>query len=160
MNKEQSLEYLKNHNIEFKLYEHPAVFTTKEAAIHCKNVPGIPVKNLLLKSDKSDFFLVVLPAEKRLDSNKLRKLFGVKKLRFASAEDLMNLMALEPGSVSILGLINDKDAKVTLILDKEAADAEIINFHPNVNTASVTFTKKEFQKFLNTLKQEKIIKEL
>lgn len=158
MNKQNPLEYLKQHNIQFKLYEHPAVFTCEQAAIHCKHVPGLPLKNLLLKSDNNQFFLAVLPAEKRLNIKNLTKSLGFKKLKFASSEDLIHLMNLEPGSVSILGMINDKGAKITLILDIEVINAEILSFHPNINTASITFTKKEFRKFLNTLKQ-KIIKE-
>lgn len=151
MNKQQALDYLIKNNIQFELFEHPAVFTCEEAEIHCKHVAGLAVKNLLLKSDKGQFFLVVLPAHKKLDMNQMKRLLEVKKIRFASADDLMRLMKLEPGSVTPIGLINDKNKEIELILDKSLSDAEVVNFHPNVNTASVTLTKQEFEKFLNSL---------
>jgi len=160
MNKRQALDYLIKNNIQFQLYEHPAVFTCEEAEIHCKHVPGLAVKNLLLKSDKGQFFLVVLPAHKKLDMNQIKKLLEVKKLRFASAEDLMRLMKLEPGSVTPIGLINDKNKEIELILDNNVKDAEMVNFHPNVNTASVSLSKKEFEKFLNSLDRKARIIEL
>ncbi len=167
MNKQQALDYLIKNNIQFQLYEHQAVFTCEEAEVHCKHVPGLAVKNLLLKSDKQgtglpfpfdgknpikrQFFLVVLPAHKKLDMNQIKKVLEVKKLRFASAEDLMRLMKLEPGSVTPIGLINDKNKEIELILDNNVKDADMVNFHPNVNTASVSLSKKEFEKFLNSL---------
>src|SRR3990167_345763 len=109
---EQIKDYLEKHKIKYVFHEHPAVFTCEEAEVHCKHVPGLAVKNLLLKSDKGQFFLVVLPAHKKLDMNQIKKLLEVKKLRFASAEDLMRLMKLEPGSVTPIGLINDKNKEI------------------------------------------------
>jgi Ala-tRNA(Pro) deacylase len=71
------VDYLGQHNIVYKLYEHPAVFTCEEAAVHCKHVPGMPVKNLFLRDkDSEQYFLVVLPDHKRLQVRALGKEVG------------------------------------------------------------------------------------
>lgn len=153
-------EYLSEHNITYIKHSHPPVFTVEEAAIHCKDVPGIACKNLFLKEKETStphYFLVILPAEKRLNINALAKLLNIRKLTFASADELMQYLDLTPGSVSPLGLINDTTHKVKVILDQEIWDAPLINFHPNINTASLEFTSDQFHKLMNTFLNEKKI---
>jgi Ala-tRNA(Pro) deacylase len=142
-------EYLTENAIKFAVYEHPAVFTCEEAEAHSANIPGLASKNLLLNnSKKSRFFLVILPAAKRLDLKKVEQITGEKHLSFASPETLLLKLGLTPGAVSPFGLINNKEHDVELILDSEVKQADILSFHPNRNTASVSIEAGEFEKYL------------
>src|SRR3989344_5822009 len=139
------LEYLDNLKIKYKIHEHQAVFTVAESSALIKGLPGLHMKNLFLKDDQGRFYLVCMEAEKRLDIKSLRKQLKVEKLHFASPEELKGELNLTPGSVSIFGMIYAKTTK--LLLDKKGWEAEIINFHPNVNTATLELTHKDFEKF-------------
>lgn len=148
-------EYLIEKNIEYTLYEHPAVFTCEEAEQSCSHVPGASSKNLFLRDDKKKrYFLVILNAEKRADLKTLGEIFGVKRLTFASDQDLKSKLGLEPGSVSIFGLLNDIDLEVELFIDQEFYEQSLLNFHPNRNTASLTLSKKMLLKFLESIDHE------
>ncbi|MBI5798277.1 prolyl-tRNA synthetase associated domain-containing protein [Candidatus Woesearchaeota archaeon] len=154
-------DFLEKNKILYTLYTHPAVFTCEEADIHCKHVPGIPGKNLFLKEEKGkQYFLVILPAHKKLNMNTLATILQVNKVKFANETELKDILELTPGSVSILGLINDKEKKVQLIIDQELWNAETVNFHPNINTESLTFDKKTFHKLTEILCREYRIKNL
>ena len=145
-------QYLQSHNIEYIKHEHPAVFTCDEAEKHCKDVPGIPGKNLFLKNKGSKiFFLVILPAVKRADLKVIAKIVSEPKVSFASPEALKEKLSLEPGSVSPFGLLNDVNHEVEVYVDKEMYNADIVNFHPNRNTASLELTGEMFRKYLEII---------
>lgn len=159
MNKQDVLNYLNANQIKYEIYEHKAVFTCAEADEHCKDIPGITAKSLLVKA-KDQFYLCLVPASKKLDNKGLEVIVGVKKIRFATADELMQLLGLTPGSVSPFGLINDKEHKVKLLIDETIAQSEYVQFHPNINTATLALTQKEFQKFLESVKVEKKVEKL
>src|SRR3989338_4152244 len=145
-------EFLEKNRIKYIVHTHKAVFTCEEADIHCKHVPGTPGKNLFLKEDKGNqFFLVILPADKKLNMNSLAPVLSVKKLKFANENELKEILGLTPGSVSPLGLLNDKEKKTRVIIDEEIWAAETVNFHPNINTESLEFTKDNFHRLITTL---------
>jgi len=145
-------EFLQSNKIEYIPHEHQAVFTCEEAEKHCNNIPGIAGKNLFLKDKKKKrFFLVILPAKKRADLKEISKLVGESKVSFASAEVLKEKLDLLPGSVSPFGLLNDTSHEVEVYVDKEMYDADVVNFHPNRNTASLELTGVMFQKFLKII---------
>ncbi|HIH15466.1 MAG: prolyl-tRNA synthetase [archaeon GW2011_AR17] len=145
-------QFLDNNNISYILHTHPAVFSCEEADIHCKHVPGTPGKNLFLKEEKGNqFFLVILSAHKKLNMNSLAPVLNVKKLKFANENELKEILGLTPGSVSPLGLLNDKEKKTRVIIDEEIWAAETVNFHPNINTESLEFTKDNFHRLITTL---------
>ena len=144
-------QYLKDHHITYVSHEHPAVFTCEEAEKHCVNVPGIPGKNLFLRSSKGKrYFLVILPASKRADLKQIAQTVGESKISFASAETLKEKLGLEPGSVSPFGLINDQNHEIEVYIDAEIYNAPLVNFHPNRNTASLELTREMFHKYLGT----------
>ena len=148
-------KFLEENNIEYELYTHRAVFSCEESKIYCKHVPGISGKNLFLKDEKGkQFFLVVLPCKKKLDLNTLAFFLKVKKLKFANEQELKNILELSPGSVSILGLLNDKERKTELIIERSMWEAEKLNFHPNINTESLTFHQENFHKLVQILCKE------
>jgi Ala-tRNA(Pro) deacylase len=152
---EQKLKaYLKNLNINFKTHTHPAVYTCEEANKYCSNIPGIHSKNLLIKGKKTrNFYLIILPDTKRLDLKNLKNKFR-EEFTFANDEDLDNLLSVKTGAVSPFTLINDKEGKINLLLDKEIAESSILSFHPNINTETLELTSKDFHKFLSSLKNK------
>ncbi len=156
----QLKDYLAKNGIKYKLHEHPAVFTVAESkSIEAiQKIPGMRSKNLFLRDENHNFYLICMPGEKRLNIRALEKKLGVKKLNFASAEDLKAELNLKPGSVSIFAMINAKNTK--LIIDKELWDAEITGFHPNVNTATLEIQHKDLEKFISSLKCPKEILKL
>lgn len=144
--------FLKEHNIEFTLHEHPAVYTCEEAEKHCGNIPGIACKNLVLQDKKGlRYFLLVLPAKKQTDLKKFAGFVNVSKVTFASGEMLKEKLGLDPGSVSPFGLLNDEKKEVELYLNQEVANADIVSFHPNVNTATLALSQAMFRKFLQAI---------
>jgi len=153
--------FLQQNDITYVLHEHPAVFTCAEAEEHCGNIPGLACKNLLIRNkDKSRYFLVLLPAEKRTDLKKLAGLLGENKITFASPDDLQAKLGLTPGEVSPFGLLNDKNQEVELYVDAEVHGAPIVSFHPNRNTATLELAQEMFHKFLAAIPHEPQIIEL
>ena len=137
--------------ITYVLYEHPPVFTAEEAETHWKDIPGKAVKNLFLRNKKGDrHYLVILGIEKQADLRHLVKVIGDDRLSFGSPERLMKCLGVTPGSVSPLGLIHDTAHAVRVIVDSDLRDADHLIFHPNDNTASVTISFADLERFLAT----------
>ena len=153
------IDWLKEKDISFKSFEHPAVYTCDEAKQQrvYTNIRGIHSKNLFLKDRKSRrFFLVVIPEEKRADLNGLGIIVG-EKLKFANETDLKNFLGLSVGSVSPFGLLNDSDHKVELLVDKDVWNSEYVSFHPNVNTETLELLGADFQKYVKLIGNKYII---
>lgn len=135
--------------IPFDAYEHPPVFTSSDVDMYWKGIPATPVKNLFLRNKKgSRHYLVIVGVEKRVDLQQLVKAVGDDRLSFGSAERLMEHLGLTPGSVSPFGLLNDRDHDVVVIVDADLRDAGRLILHPNINTASLTITFADLEKFL------------
>ena len=149
---------LKKYGIQYKTYKHIPVFTVEESKNIKAKIPGKHTKCLFLKDNNGQFYLIALPAQKRLNTKTLRKKLNVKKLNFGSPEELKKELNLTPGSVSIFGMIYS--SSVFLIIDKELWDAEITGFHPNINTSTITLTHESLEKFYNSLTAKKQIMEL
>ena len=142
-------DVLRSLGIEFQAYEHPPVFTGEEAAEHWAQIPATHVKNLFLRNKKGDrHYLVILEVRKEADLRRLVKIIGDDRLSFGSPERLQARLGLTPGSVSPFGLINDDAQSVRVIIDADLRNAERLIFHPNVNTASVTISFADFERFL------------
>lgn len=154
-------DFLESQDIKYELYEHPAVLTCEEAEEHCSHVPGVASKNLFLRDDKKQrYFLVILDSSKRADLKKFADIFGVKKLSFAKPEELKEKLGLEPGAVSLFGILNDAQKEVELYIDRDFYNAEKVNFHPNRNTASIVLEEEMLRKFLDVIEHESNIVEL
>jgi len=149
--KEQKVyKTLNKLDIPYVRHEHPPVYTVEEAEQHWENITGAHCKNLFLRNKKGNrHYLVVLESSKRADLKALEKQLGEDRLSFASPERMMRYLGLEVGAVSPFGLINDTQKEVQVIIDQDLKDAESINFHPNVNTATVGLSFLDFEKFLS-----------
>jgi Ala-tRNA(Pro) deacylase len=153
-------EYFKKYGIEYEEFKHKAVFTVEESRELKKEIPGLHCKCLFLKTDRGGLYLIGMPAVKRMDMKSFRKKIGVRKLHFGSEEELFDKLGLKPGSVSIFGLINNRDKDVKLILDKDVFFSEKVGFHPNINTSTLVLKHKDLEKYFNSLKNNKDVFEL
>lgn len=156
-------EILNKLNIKYKITEHEAFYSSEDADKENYHLDGLNLKNLLIKDKRrEDFYLIIMDEDRRFDSKDFKELTSwTNKTRFANDEELYELLKLKPGSVSPFGIINDKEAKVIIVIDNfvtSANDEEIVNFHPNINTKTLSLTKKDFYKFLNNYKN-KILEE-
>ncbi|HSC25030.1 MAG TPA: prolyl-tRNA synthetase associated domain-containing protein [Candidatus Babeliales bacterium] len=140
--------FLNNHNIAYESFDHPAVFTCEQAEKFCPKMPGKSIKNIFLYDKKTNqHFLIIVSTEKQIDLKKLKTILGASKLSFASEEDLQLYLGVTPGSVTILGLINDTTHTVTVIFDEILKD-QTLQCHPLINTKTVTIPFDEIKKFL------------
>ncbi|CAN5762417.1 prolyl-tRNA synthetase associated domain-containing protein [soil metagenome] len=147
--KKPVFEALDRLGIAYDTYEHPAVFTSEDADQHCAGIGGTPVKNLFLRNKKGDReYLVIFGIEKRADLKELVRIIGDDRFSFGSAERLMNTLGLTPGSVSPFGLLSENSRTVQVVVDADLRGAERLIFHPNINTASVTISFSDLEKFL------------
>lgn len=107
-------------------------------------------KNLLLTPrNRSAFYLLAMPGDKPFVTRDLSKQIGSSRLSFATAEDLEQLLGVQPGSASVLGLLNDKEHRVTLVLDRAVAESRWFGCHPCRNTSSLRLrTEDVLEKFL------------
>ena len=152
MNKQEIYEFLKNKNITYEVIEHKAVFNMDELSDLNLPYPECDAKNLFVRDNKKrNYYLITVKGYKKVDLKLFAKNNSTRRLSFASSEDLMNILNLLPGAVTPLGLLNDKDLKVTFYLDKEFLEnKKIIAVHPNENTATVYLNVEDL---LNIIKE-------
>lgn len=135
--------------VEYEKHTHPPVYTVEEANEHWADIKGGHTKNLFFRNKKGNrHILVILDHGKSLDIKKLQQKIGAGTLSFASDRRLSEYLGLTKGAVSPFGLINDEKKAVEVMIDKDLMEGEYINFHPNVNTATVTLSVDGFKKFL------------
>ena len=148
-------DFLQKNDIKYILHKHPPVFTCEEAEKYCRNIPGMSCKNLFLwdKSNKR-YFLVILPANKKLNFVNFAEQMETKKVAFANDKILEEMLQLPRGSVSVFGILNDQKKQVELCIDKEVYEANIVSFHPNVNTSTVELSREMFHKFLSAINRD------
>ncbi len=147
---DQVLQFLNQHHLDYQLFCHPAVFTVAEGKQYKLNLPGKHTKNLFLRNrDKSRFFLYSLLADQRADLKFLASQLQTTRLSFASPQFLWQYLNLRPGSVSPFGLLNDVQNKIEFVISQELWQADLVGFHPNVNTATLVLAQKDFRQFLN-----------
>ena len=147
MNDKELFDILNKLNIKYNIVEHEYVYTVEEANNVNIDIDGIGCKNLFLTDHKGKYFLVFLKDEKRANLNELRKLVKTKRLSFASEEELKKVLGLKKGSCTPLGIINDKDNIVTLLIDEDLKDKKI-QCHPNRNNATISLEYIDLIKFL------------
>lgn len=123
--------------IVFDQVEHEAVFTVLESSAVERHVPGAHTKNLFLKDAGGQFYLVTVLAEKQVDLGALRHMVGAARFSFGSADEMVELLGITPGSVTPLAAINDTRGRVQLVLDEVLAAQPRVNVHPLRNTATL-----------------------
>lgn len=124
--------------IEYMRVDHAAAMTM-EACRDADEAMGTAMcKNLLLcNRQKTDFYLLMLPGDKVFKTSVLSKQIGSSRLSFAEGEFMEQFLNITPGSLSVLGLMNDRDNRVQLLIDRELLESEFLGCHPCVNTSSL-----------------------
>ena len=167
--------FLEDNGIEYQTHYHPPLPTIELALEYWKDIDSTHCKNLFFRNHKGNrHYLVIFECHKELDIHSLEKSLHQGKLSFASAERMERCLGLQPGSVSLFGLIQDMDLmeraedgsiisvkegvmqkelfenghRVKLYLDADLRDAERISWHPCDNTASTVISNADFHRFL------------
>lgn len=142
----RAYEFLDKLGIEFDRTDHPdEPATTMEACAKIDAILNVRIcKNLFLcNRQKTNFYLLVMPGDKPFKTKELSKQMGISRLSFADETFMKEFLDLYPGSVSVLGLINDKEHRVQLVIDEDVLKEEMFGCHPCVNTSSIRFATKE-----------------
>jgi Ala-tRNA(Pro) deacylase len=141
--------YLDSLGIPHQTVQHAAVFTVEEARALRGKVAGGHSKNLFLRDKKDALFLVVAPEDAAIELKSLHRLLGASgRFSFGSADAMREILGVEPGSVTPFAAINDKDGRVTVVLDATMMREAALNFHPLVNTGTTTISREGLLKFL------------
>lgn len=131
-------DLLDSLGIEYYRIDHEPAMTIEACAEIDRVLDAAICKNLFLcPRNRSRFYLLMLPGEKKLVTKDISAKIGSSRLHFAKNEDMEKHLNITPGSVSVMGLMNDSEKAVQLVMDKELLLAEYIGFHPCVNTTSI-----------------------
>lgn len=115
-------------------------------------------KNLFLcNRQKTQFYLLIMPGDKPFKTKELSAQIGSSRLSFAGAEHMLEFLDIEPGSVSVMGLMNDKEKRVKLLVDRDLLEPEFFGCHPCVNTSSLKIrTKDLFEVIIPALEHDPV----
>lgn len=131
-------DFLDSLGIEYFRTDHEEA-NTMEVCNEIDKVLGTLIcKNLFLcNRQKTDFYLLMMPGDKPFKTKDITKQLGCSRLSFADSEAMLEYLDIKPGAVSIMGLMNDKDNKVRLVMDKAVVEEDTIGCHPCVSTSSL-----------------------
>lgn len=152
----RTYDLLEKLNISYQRVDHSPLPTIEA----CREVDALLemeiCKNLFLRNaQKTDFYLLLLPGGKKFRTAALSKQIGSARLSFAEPEFMEEFLDITPGSVSVIGLMNDKKRRVRLLIDKDVLSQEFFGCHPCINTSSLKFkTADLLDKFLPAIKCE------
>ena len=135
--------------ISYTRYEHTPVFTCDQAYAALPDTPAVQTKNIFLRDKRGRrHLLLVTTCEKAVDIKRFAEQSGADRLSFASPERLMKYLGVEPGSVTVLGLIHDTANAVELYIDADVWETPEWRCHPLVNTATLVIPRDGVEKFL------------
>ena len=155
-------DFLDSLGIEYKRTDHGHA-DTMEACYEIDKVLGTLIcKNLFLcNRQKTQFYLLMMPGDKPFKTKILSHMLEISRLSFADESFMEQFLDIKPGAVSVMGLMNDKENRVQLIIDKCVIDDEFFGCHPCVNTSSLKMkTQDIIDKFLPAVNHEPIIVDL
>jgi Ala-tRNA(Pro) deacylase len=146
---ESLLAYLDSLGIAHRTVSHPPVFTVEQAKKLRGEIVGAHTKNLFLRDKKNALFLVVALESSQIDLKGLHRVLGAHgRLSFGSSDLLREVWGVEPGSVTPFGAVNDKDGRVTVVLDAAMMEYDTLNYHPLLNTMTTAIARDDLVKFL------------
>ena len=154
-------DFLDAIGVEYMRVDHPAAMTMEVCADIDKTLGAAICKNLFLcNRQKTAFYLLMIKDDKVFKTKDIPAQIGSARLSFASPEDMERLLGLTPGSVSVMGLMNDTEKAVKLLVDEDVLKAEYFGCHPCVNTSSLKISVRDLtEKILPALgRQPAIVK--
>ena len=134
-------DLLDSLNIPYERIDHEAAETMEACAeIDRALAPAVICKNLFLcNSQKTKFYLLMIPGNKHFKTKEISNQINSPRLSYAPAEFMEKYLDITPGSVSVMGLMNDPDNQVQLLVDEDVLKGEFIGCHPCINTSSIRF---------------------
>lgn len=145
--------------VEYVRVDHESAQTMEACEAIDKVLETNMCKNLFLcNRQKTDFYLLMMPSDKPFKTKDLSKQLGISRLSFADSEAMEEYLNITPGAVSVMGLMNDKDNRVQLLIEKDIIADEYVGCHPCVNTSSIKLKTEELlEKFLPEVSHQPII---
>ena len=148
---ESLYKLLKNLKIEFKIFEHPPLFTVDEAKKHRKNMHGFHIKNLFLRDKKKINYLVIAHEDSLIDLNLLTERIKSSRLSFGSKERLFEELGVFPGAVTPLSVVNNTKKDINIFLDVKMLGQSTIFCHPLVNDKTISLSYNSLLTFFDYL---------
>jgi Ala-tRNA(Pro) deacylase len=148
---EQLFAALDALDIKHATIKHPPLFTVEQSRALRGQIPGGHTKNLFLRDKKHALYLVVALEDADIELKGLHRLLGASgRFSFGSADLLREVLGVAPGAVTPFGAINDKEGRVTVVLDAAMMEHATLNYHPLVNTMTTSITRDDLVKFLES----------
>ena len=136
----QTYDFLDKLNIEYERIDHEAAMTMEECADVDEALGAMICKNLFLcNRQETSFYLLMIPGDKKFKTKDLSAQIGSSRLSFAKETYMEEFLDITPGSVSVLGLMNDREHRVQLLVDRDVLKGDYIGCHPCINTSSIRF---------------------
>lgn len=140
----RTYDFLDELGVAFGRIDHEPAMTMEVCAEIDEALQATICKNLFLcNRQETDFYLLMMPGEKKFKTKDLSKELGVARLSFANEKYMEEFLDITPGSVSVMGLINDRDKHVRLVIDEDVLKGEQIGCHPCINTSSIKVTTED-----------------
>lgn len=137
-------DFLDGLGVAYERVDHPALMTMEACESVDKVLDTRICKNLFLcNAQRTQFYLLLMPGDKKFKTAVLSRQIGSARLSFAEEKYLLEFLDITPGSVSVLGLMNDKDRRVCLLIDREVLDEPVFACHPCINTSSLRFATSD-----------------
>lgn len=143
-------DLLEQLSIPFQRTDHAPADTMEVCNVIDAVLEVLICKNLFLcNRQKTNFYLLLMPGDKPFKTKDLSKQLGVSRLSFGTPEDMERLLDVTPGSVSVMGLMNDQDNQVQLVIDEDVLKESNFGCHPCINTSSLKLKTADLvEKFL------------
>ena len=155
-------DFLDSLGVTYQRIDHEAAMTMEACEEIDRTLKATICKNLLLcNRQETQFYLLMLPGDKVFKTKDLSAQIGSSRLSFAKEEYMEQYLDITPGSLSVLGLMNDKDRMVRLLIDEDVLTGEYIGCHPCINTSSLRLRTKDLvEKIIPAMEHEPIIVKL
>jgi len=152
----KTYDFLDSLGLNYQRVDHEEAMTMEACAEIDRVLQAVTCKNLFLcNRQETDFYLLLIKGDKKFKTKDLSKQLGISRLSFANESYMKEYLDITPGSVSILGLMNDNECHVKLVIDEEILNHTLIGFHPCINTSSVRFSVKDLvEKVIPALKHD------
>lgn len=140
----RTYDFLDRLGIEYKRIDHEVAMTMEACVEIDEALQATICKNLFLcNRQETDFYLLMMPGDKKFKTKDLSTQLGVSRLSFAPESYMEQFLDITPGSVSVMGLMNDTEKRVRLCVDEEVLQGTQIGCHPCINTSSIKFATKD-----------------
>ena len=149
---QQVAKKLQELGITYDVVEHPPAFTTEQADSYIEGLEGVRTKSMFLTNKKkTQYYLLIMDDQKRLDMEDFKDQVGANRIRMASTESLAEKMQLPAGTVSPFGLLNNEEKDIRVYFDKDIVSEEIMTFHPNTNEKTIFIKTQDLFRFLESI---------